>query len=85
MLGQLLRPELLFFYLYAQIDKALKTTQKKIYFENLDALRFFSFLAVFFFHSFHTEFEYIKNEKLYGFLTKFLFANGNLGVNFFLF
>lgn len=55
----------------------------KIYFENLDALRFFSFLAVFFYHSFHTEFAYIKNEKLYHFLTDFLFANGNLGVNFF--
>ncbi len=55
----------------------------KIYFENLDGLRFFSFLAVFFFHSFHSDFEHIKTNNTYTFLTDFLFANGNLGVNFF--
>lgn len=57
--------------------------KKKIYFENLDGLRFICFLSVFFFHSFHTEFEYIKESEVYQFITHRLFANGNLGVNFF--
>lgn len=55
----------------------------KIFFENLDGLRFFCFLSVFLFHSFHTEFDYIKDDTTYLFIKKFLFANGNLGVNFF--
>ncbi|MBO7480933.1 MAG: acyltransferase [Bacteroidales bacterium] len=55
----------------------------KIFFENLDGLRFFCFLSVFLFHSFHTEFDYIKSDATYLFIKKFLFANGNLGVNFF--
>lgn len=57
--------------------------KKKIYFENLDALRFICFLSVFFFHSFHTDFDYIKQSAVYQFITHRLFANGNLGVNFF--
>lgn len=56
---------------------------KKTYFDNLDALRFFSFLSVFFYHSFFTEFENIKNSGLYYFIKKDVFGNGNLGVNFF--
>jgi peptidoglycan/LPS O-acetylase OafA/YrhL len=57
--------------------------KKKIYFENLDGLRFLCFLSVFFFHSFYTEYDYIKNSPLYYFIKKDLFGNGNLGVNFF--
>src|SRR5690349_4366985 len=56
---------------------------KKIYFENLDGLRFFCFLFVFFFHSFHTEFDYIKSTDFYQHIKKDIFGNGNLGVNFF--
>lgn len=56
---------------------------KKIYFENLDGLRFISFLLVFLFHSFYTTNTEILQSDLYGFVTKRLFANGNLGVNFF--
>jgi peptidoglycan/LPS O-acetylase OafA/YrhL len=54
-----------------------------VYFENLDALRFLSFLAVFFFHSFHTNYVFIKNSSIYRVVKKDLFGNGNLGVNFF--
>jgi len=57
--------------------------KKKIYFENLDGLRFLCFLSVFFFHSFHTEFDYIRNDSLYIFFKKDVFGNGSLGVNFF--
>lgn len=57
--------------------------KKKIYFENLDGLRFLCFLSVFFFHSFHTDFEYIKNDSLYIFIKRDVFGNGSLGVNFF--
>ena len=56
---------------------------QKIYFENLDALRFLSFLSVFFYHSFYTEIESIKNERIYYFFEKSVFGNGILGVNFF--
>src|SRR4051812_22277340 len=60
-----------------------KQMTKKVYFENLDGLRFLCVLAVFFFHSFYTEFDYIKNQDSYFFIKKELFGNGNLGVNFF--
>ncbi|MBE9468642.1 MAG: acyltransferase [Bacteroidetes bacterium] len=56
---------------------------KKIFFENLDGLRFLSFLSVFLYHSFYTESCQVGQNKLYLFLTDRLFANGNLGVNFF--
>lgn len=54
-----------------------------IFFPHLDGLRFFCFLSVFFFHSFHTDYDYIKNSSVYYFVKHFLFGNGNLGVNFF--
>jgi peptidoglycan/LPS O-acetylase OafA/YrhL len=57
--------------------------KKRIYFENLDGLRFLCFLSVFLFHSFHTESAEIQANWFYQFLTREVFANGNLGVNFF--
>lgn len=56
---------------------------KKIYFENLDAIRFLCFLSVFFHHSFYSELEYIKGNEWYSFIKHDIFRNGNLGVNFF--
>jgi len=56
---------------------------KKIYFENLDSLRFICFLLIFFYHSFSSEFEYITDSGIYYFITRTVFANGNIGVNFF--
>ncbi len=58
-------------------------SDRKIFFENLDGLRFFSFLSVFLFHSFYTESILVQQNKFYLFLTDRLFENGNLGVNFF--
>ncbi|HEY3403209.1 MAG TPA: acyltransferase [Ohtaekwangia sp.] len=55
--------------------------KKKIYFENLDGLRFFCFLSVFFFH-FHTD-HYTKDVEMYDFFKHSVFGNGSLGVNFF--
>ncbi|MEO5943135.1 MAG: acyltransferase [Ferruginibacter sp.] len=60
-----------------------KPAVKGTYFENLDGLRFFCFLAVFLFHSFHTDDPAIKNSITYIFFKKTLFGNGFLGVNFF--
>lgn len=57
--------------------------QKRIYFENLDGLRFLCFLSVFFFHSFYTDFDYIKNAEGYRIVKNDVFGNGNIGVNFF--
>jgi peptidoglycan/LPS O-acetylase OafA/YrhL len=56
---------------------------KKIFFENLDGLRFLSFLSVFLFHSFYTESIEVKGNSTYVIITTGLFGNGNLGVNFF--
>ncbi len=59
------------------------TIKKKIYFENLDALRFICFLTVFLYHSFYTEKIEILNNSTYHFIKKKIFYNGDLGVNFF--
>lgn len=53
-----------------------------MYFPNLDGLRFYAFLAVFFAHSFWTEFDYISNNQLFS-LLKIVAYKGVLGVNFF--
>jgi peptidoglycan/LPS O-acetylase OafA/YrhL len=58
-------------------------SKPEVFFPNLDGLRFFCFLSVFLFHSFHTEFDHIKESSIYFFAKSFLFKNGNLGVNFF--
>ena len=55
----------------------------KVYFENLDGLRFICFLSVFLFHSFHSDYDYIKNTPTYHLVKTGVFRNGNLGVNFF--
>src|SRR5215210_6286731 len=60
-----------------------KKPKNKIFFENLDGLRFFCFLSVFLFHSFHTENPDISSSPVYRLFKHSLFGNGNLGVNFF--
>ena len=57
--------------------------KKKIFFKNLDGLRFLCFLSIFLFHSFHTEFSEIKATSVYQFIKRGVFGNGNIGVNFF--
>jgi len=54
----------------------------KIHFPDLDGWRFVAFLGVFFYHSFYTEIDAIKATDEYRFI-KGVFANGNLGVDFF--
>jgi len=56
----------------------------KIFFANLDGLRFISFFAVFVYHCQGHLIPYIKdtNPTVYA-VSDFLFKNGNLGVNFF--
>lgn len=57
--------------------------KKRIYFENLNTIRFLCFLSVFFHHSFFTTSDKILNSEQYRILTRDVFGNGNLGVNFF--
>lgn len=57
--------------------------KSRFYFENLDGLRFICFLSVFFFHSFHTEIDSIKDSGVYRIVKFGVFGNGDLGVNFF--
>ena len=56
---------------------------EKVFFPNLDGLRFFSFMAVFFSHIFSTKFEYIMSEPWYKFFKGRLFSDGDIGVSFF--
>lgn len=58
-------------------------SKTKIFFENLDGLRFLCFLSVFLFHSFYTEYDWVESNRVYKFIVQYLFSNGNLGVNFF--
>lgn len=56
----------------------------KIFFPNLDGLRFISFLVVFLYHGHLSIFSYLKDAqpRVYA-VIEFFFQNGNLGVNFF--
>ncbi len=60
-----------------------KATADKLYFENLDGLRFFCFLSVFLFHSFETDYAGINSNPVFHFIKETIFGNGFLGVNFF--
>lgn len=63
------------------LQKNIKT--KQLYFENLDALRFFCFLLVFMYHSFTTELSHISDHTAHFLVKNEIFGNGFLGVNFF--
>ena len=60
----------------------MEKIKEKIFFPNLDGWRFLAFLAVFYHHSFSTQFEYIKENPIYEFV-KGTTTNGDLGVDFF--
>jgi peptidoglycan/LPS O-acetylase OafA/YrhL len=55
----------------------------KVFFPNLDGLRFISFFLVFLSHSFVTEDPSIKATAWYNFIKVRLFSDGDLGVSFF--
>lgn len=56
--------------------------KKKLYFENLDGLRFWSFLFIFFHHAFHTDIPALKANSL-RISAELLFAHADLAVHFF--
>jgi len=56
--------------------------KEKIFFPNLDGLRFFSFLTVFLAHIFFTRDDDIKEESWFKFFRR-IFYDGDLGVSFF--
>jgi peptidoglycan/LPS O-acetylase OafA/YrhL len=66
------------------MQQTLPPSKAKIFFPNLDGLRFISFLVVFLYHGHLSIFSYLKDAqpKVYG-VIEFLFQHGNLGVNFF--
>ena len=58
--------------------------KEKVFFPNLDGLRFFSFFAVFLYHTYLTFFNNTANTHPGAFkYISFFFSNGNMGVNFF--
>lgn len=57
--------------------------KERIFFPNLDGLRFYSFAAVFFFHVWLLFFHRYDVQGVTASIVKFLFQNGEVGVNFF--
>jgi peptidoglycan/LPS O-acetylase OafA/YrhL len=57
--------------------------KEKIFFPNLDGLRFFSFLIVFLSHILFTKNDHIKEESWFRFFKGRIFYEGDLGVSFF--
>ena len=64
-----------------KIDDSRK--KEKIFFPNLDGLRFLSFFSVFFFHIWVLMFDRYRLSGPTPWVVKFLFQNGEIGVNFF--
>jgi peptidoglycan/LPS O-acetylase OafA/YrhL len=66
------------------MQQTFPTAKAKIFFPNLDGLRFISFLVVFLYHGHLSIFSYLKDSqpRVYS-VIEFLFRHGNLGVNFF--
>jgi peptidoglycan/LPS O-acetylase OafA/YrhL len=64
-------------------SQAASSPSTKLYFPNLDGLRFFCFLAVFLFHAFSADSDALKSQPIWTFVKTDLFGNGNLGVSFF--
>lgn len=65
-----------------QVATAIQTKTSRIFFPNLDGLRFLAFFSVFLFHSFYTPDPIIRQSPLYN-LPYRLTRVGELGVNFF--
>lgn len=57
-------------------------TNDKVFFPNLDGLRFIAFLCIFFSHSFYSESPEVLNSAIYH-TVRYLSKNGILGVNLF--
>ncbi len=57
-------------------------TDKKRYFENLDALRFISFFFIFFGHALDTESEILKQDEVYGWVKHYIYIFGKTGFSF---
>ncbi len=61
----------------------MEQKSEKVFFPNLDGLRFLAFFIVLLRHCGFTEYEHIQNNVYYEFIRKNIFYNGALGVNFF--
>ena len=57
--------------------------KQKIFFPNLDGLRFFSFFIVFLAHSFNADNSLIKETNWYKIIKVRMFSDGDIGVSFF--
>lgn len=68
----------------APMKQTAASAKAKIFFPNLDGLRFISFFVVFLYHSLLSILSYLKDAspRVYH-VAEFLFRHGNLGVNFF--
>ncbi len=69
--------------LMSQLEPTIPLKKEKIFFPNLDGLRFFSFFLVFLYHLPAAKNEAINNDVWYQFFKNRLFDHGDLGVSFF--
>lgn len=67
----------------SEITPVVPKKKERIFFPNLDGLRFYSFAAVFFFHVWLLYFHRYDVTGVTADIVKFLFQNGEVGVNFF--
>lgn len=65
------------------VSYLVQKKKKRIFFENLDGLRFLSYASVFFFHVWLLFFDRFKISGTTEDVLRFLFQNGEIGVNFF--
>lgn len=56
--------------------------EKKVYFKNLDALRFVAFLFIFLGHALDTDSEFIRSSYTYGWVKNYVYIFGQTGFSF---
>ena len=55
---------------------------QKVFFKNLDALRFIAFLFIFLGHALDTDSEIIRQSAVYGWVKNYVYVFGNLNHGF---
>ena len=64
-------------------NSSLSAKKEKIFFPNLDGIRFFCFLAVFLLHSFVSDDLTVQSDGIFTFMRKYVLGGAQMGVNFF--
>lgn len=60
----------------------MKVLEQKVFFKNLDALRFIAFLFIFLGHALDTDSEVVRNSTVYGLVKNYVYIFGKTGFSF---